>query len=297
MTKYGIIFDSSCGFNRDKVEKDGNFLVPLIIDLSGKKYKAGVDIDTNEVFRTLLENRKTATIKTATPEFYDFKNAFDEGLKRYDELIFIGLSKDFSSTINMAKNVVNSDPIYQKKVHIYDSLFSAPWTGYYYDFINELIKNQNKSFEEISKELKRIEKYLVGYMSPGDIYWLYKGGRITRTQYIAGSLVNIVTILVLKDGKILKKDAVKTRTRKKAILKMIEMFNQKNTEFKLTSEQMNIGVLDSGNEELIELTKKIIFEKIGNKFNIISVPISPEQAAHIGPNSLGICFLLKTSKK
>ncbi len=61
-----------------------------------------------------------------------------------------------------------------------------------------------------------------GYVIPGTLDYLYKGGRITKTQYLAGSLLKIFPIVKVENGSLNDNDIIKGRTISKAIDKMIE---------------------------------------------------------------------------
>lgn len=286
MEKWGIVFDSSCNFSKEKVLKDGHFFVPLIININGENFKAGEDIDSNDLFEK-MKNRKIM-VKTSTPESEDFKKMFRDGLKKYEKLIYIGLSKLFTSSYNTALVTIKNNKEFQNKVFVYDSLYSAPWTELLYEDITKVVKNSN-TFEEITKKLDYQVGKMVGFLSPGDIYWFYKGGRVTRNQYIAANLLKIKPILTIKGGKILD-NVYKVRTLSRAVEKMMELCNKEIDNFVKNNIDYKYLIVESNNQDTTEKIINILKENYKNiktkEINILH--LSPEQSAHMGPNSFGI---------
>lgn len=290
MEKIGLVFDSSCGYSKEKIEKDGNFFIPLIIEINGKKYKAGVDIDSEKILEKM--NDRDIEIKTASPELQDIYNSFKKGLKKFDKLIFIGLSEKFSSTQNNARVIINEyKDDFKGKVFIYKSQFSSPWIKLYYNSFKKLVEK----YDDISKIYKILDKQkekMIGVLSPGDIYWFYKGGRITKRQYKTANILNIHPILIVKDGEIDPDNVEKAFSIKKAAIKMINILKSDIEDLKANKIEYKIFVLgekETKARKILTNLVKTIFKVDENEI-IFEEHISPEQTVHMGPGAFGLSY-------
>ncbi|AHK22186.1 DegV family protein [Candidatus Hepatoplasma crinochetorum] len=290
MKKIGLVFDSSCGYSKEKVENDGNFFVPLIIEINGTKYKAGVDIDSEKIVEKMKD--RNIEIKTASPELQDIYNSFKKGLEKYEKLIFIGISEKFSSTQNNARVIIDEyKNEFKGRIYIYKSQFSAPWTKFYYNSLKKLV-SKIQNIEKIYEILDNQKDKMVGILSPGDIYWFYKGGRITKRQYTAANILNIHPILVVKDGEIDPNNVEKAFSIKKAAIKMIHIVKGKVEELNKKGIKYKIVILGEENtksRKILTNLVKNIFELKENEI-IFERHISPEQTVHMGPNAFGLTY-------
>ncbi len=291
MKKIGVVFDSTCGKTKEELEKDNSFLVPLVVYINGEEYKAGVDLDNKSLFEKMIKGNEVK-IRTSTPLRSDYISAFDSALKEYDEVVFIGMSRKFSSTTSMAEQIIEEIKEYKGKIHVYDSLMSSPWFNFLYESIMNYFKNSD-DIDVFFKKMKEVEKNVIALLSPGDIYWFYNGGRITKNQYIIANLLKVFPILIIENGEIDQKKVIKVRSLKKVIEKMVQQLSEeikKRENIDLT--KYKIGVLKSDKVEYI----KLIIEKFKKELNLEDdafeiVELSPEQSAHMGPNSIGVAIL------
>ncbi|BDV03344.1 MAG: 6-phosphogluconate dehydratase [Candidatus Hepatoplasma scabrum] len=290
MEKIGLVFDSSCGYSKEKVEKDGNFFIPLIIEIDGKKYKAGIDIDSEKILEKMKD--KNIEIKTASPELQDIYNSFKKGLKIFDKLIFIGISEKFSSTQNNARVIINEyKDEFKGKVFIYKSQFSAPWTKFYYNSFKKII-DKYKDISSIYEVLDKQKEKMIGVLSPGDIYWFYKGGRITKRQYKTANILNIHPILVVKDGEINPDNVEKAFSIKKAAIKMINILKPEIENLRQKKINHKIIILSEDQTKSKKILTSLVTSifKLDEKEIIFEKYISPEQSVHMGPGSFGLTY-------
>lgn len=285
--KYGLVFDSTCGLTKKEANERGLGFIPLVIEFNGSVKKAGVDIDTDFLVKNMT---KEVVVKTSLPETRDVMAAFDEALKQNDEVIFIGMSKNVSGTYNSIKVLVDNDPKYNGKVHVYDSLWSSPWTSMY---LEDIIEKNEKSvhYKELFSFLDKLQPELIGYLSPSSLYWFYKGGRISKSQYITGSLFKVIPILTIKDGKIDEGAVVKSFSVNKAMIKMVDLFKSKYKQLLDQGKKVLIGNLFAGDKALTDKFSKIIMDNLNCKLeDITTIQLSPEQTCHMGPGAFGLTY-------
>lgn len=294
MKKIGVIFDSSSNLTYKKAVEKGAGFIPLVINFNNQIKKSNIDINQTFLFENM--KRGDTTISTASPIQKDIIDEFRRMLKIYDEVIFIGISKKFSGTINSARVVVEQNPEFQEKIHIYNSLFSAPWLEFYVDEIIEIVKSTDDLLN-IYDKLDYLRDKMIGWLAPRDIYWFYQGGRITKNQYLIGNIAKIIPILTIVNGEIDQKLVMKAFSLKNAINKIIKRAKLKKEEFDKKNIKYNFAVLYAGDKELTKLTKNALVKELGvEKEKILTSELSPEQVAHMGPGAFGIAFIPKFNK-
>ncbi len=292
MKKIGLIIDSSSGLSMKEANDKGYGFIPLEVIINGEVKKAGVDISFEELFDK-MKDKKNVDIKTSLPNGVDIEKAFEWTLERYEEAVYIGLSHKLSGTQNAIRNIANLSDKYKNKIHTYESQYSSPWTKMYTEEINELL-NEGLEINEIYERLDRANEYMFGLLSPGDIYWFYKGGRISKTTYMAGSLLRITPILTVEDGDLSPDKVIKARGIDKAMLKMIEIMKEKMTTLREKKIPFKLMSLKSNNEKLNnDMLVNLKNEPEMNGVEIIQSGLSIEQTAHMGPSSCGLAILVK----
>ena len=169
MNNIKIIYDT---MNDLPENIDGKYdidMLPTTIIFQGKEYKAGVDIDNDEFYKLLRDNKEIPTTSQVT--YMTFKETFEKYVKEGKKVLYMAGSSKGSGTYQsamLAKNDIESDDIY-----IFDK-----------------------------------DKVQV-YFSVDSLDYLYKGGRISGTKAAVGSLLNIKPILKIEDGLVKQKTQVR----------------------------------------------------------------------------------------
>ena len=196
--KIKVLFDSSVGLTKTEIESKGAAFVPIIITVDEKEYYDGIDIDEALLERFMLEGDKK--FKTAAVPLGTLQEAYREALKDADALVYLPLSKELSSTYKNAVMVSEEDE-FKGKVFIVDSLWASPWTYLHVDDIIKKAKSA-KDPKEVVEFAEMLIKDTIIFMAPESLIYLKNGGRISKAEYIAGSLLKIKPIIVGYKGAI-----------------------------------------------------------------------------------------------
>ena len=261
--KIGIVFDSSCGFTKKEVEAKGAFFAPLIITINNQDFEDGINITGEELEKHLVEGAK---VQTAAAPLGALNEAFTAALKEHDHVVYISLSKHLSSS-NANALMVSKEPEFQGKVTVYDSEMITPWL-----FLNvEAILNKAKegNLDALVTLLNKIQRDVIGMVSPETLLYLKNGGRISNAEYIAGSLLKVKPIVIAYKGAIseekhgLKLSKAKGKGIDKLINKMFDVFedNQNVLEHGAAYEPFIISKGEFEREFFKEASEK--FEKMG----------------------------------
>lgn len=216
--KYKLIFDSTCGHSETDVVNAGAGFVPITIEINEKTYLTGIDIDN----KWLVDNLKASDVtKTAAVTLGLIEESYRKALKEADHVVYFSISKGLSSSYNNAVMVSNEDE-FKGKVTVIESEFTTPILQ---PITMDLIKKSKKlKLDEFIKLVEFYNKDQIIFAMPGTMKRLYKSGRITKAQYIIGSLLKIQPIITYAEGDMTTRETKKSRGLKKATAQMFEMF-------------------------------------------------------------------------
>lgn len=286
--KLGLVFDSTCGLTKKEAEAMGIGFIPLIVIINGREYGSGDDLDQKKLL-SIMKNRDIK-ISTSLPGAEKVEAAFDKALENYERVIYIGMSHKFSGTQNAVKLMALQNEKYKDKVYVAETEFSSPWMPLYSKEIIKMVENY-KDPAEFEKVIQKCNDFMIGFLSPGDIWWFYKGGRITKMQYMIGTLAKISPILKVAKGEIDKSQTLKARGVPKAMVKMSGAMKGIIEELRIPNEFIKYIMIDTGNKLLKKQSIEILCTELGVKEeDVIFTNLTTEQVAHMGPDSFGLAI-------
>lgn len=271
-----LLVDSGSSIKADELDKYGIELIPLKILLGDKEYlDDGKDL-TMDVFYDFLMNSKTFP-KTSLPSFVDVEKRVNE-ITKTDEVIILTISSGISSTYNTFKTMFENN----KKVKVIDSMCAVGGMRLIVDLIN---RNKDKSLDEIEQLVKDFIPHIRIMAIPETLHYLLKGGRLSKTEWLIGSILQIKPTIGFKNGKV--KVVNKTRGIKKGMKEIIEALDELEVD-----ENYDIVASytydDTNLKELIEMTPDKYKHLIRSYDNL-----DPAIASHWGPNAFGYIFVSK----
>ena len=187
-----IIVDSTADMRPEVAAKVG--IVPLTVHFGEKEYISGVNINPKKFYEMLVESDELPTTSQPTP--VAFEDAFEKALEEGYEVVCLTCSGKLSGTCQSA-NIAAAE--FPGKVHVVDSNTIAIALGILVEYAVELAE-QGLSAEEIVLKLlqKRDKVKLLALVD--SLEYLKKGGRISSTAALAGSLLNIKPVITIDEG-------------------------------------------------------------------------------------------------
>lgn len=282
MNRIAIVTDSTADLPKEIAKENNITIVPLKVNFQDKNYTEGVDI-TNQEFYEKLEN-SIALPTTSQPSPSDFLLKYEELVQQgYDSIISIHISDKLSGTRQAA--IIGASELTDKVKNFigYNSKQVGIATGLVTKVAAESVA-QGKSFEQVLEDIdSAIEKMKI-YVLVDTLKYLEKGGRIGKARALAGSLLSVKPILTMDDGEIVDKE--KVRTRKKAILEIIDLV-KKHKEY-----YGSIRFVISHSMALEEAYKldDSLYAELGVRSEFIS-EVGSVVGTHIGPGALFIAVL------
>src|SRR5699024_9242631 len=262
-------------------------LMPLVVIDGDLEYLDNVTLKPE----TLYENMEDGKIyKTAQVPIQIFEDKFEEIAKNGESTIYIAFSSGLSATYQTSVLVKNSmkERYPDFDLTIVDTKSASLGLGLIVYKAAQAAK-EGKTKEEILNMIDFYIENIEHIFTVDDLEYLFKGGRVSRSQALVGGLLNIKPILDFTDeGKI--RPVEKIRVKSKVFKRIMELMDERSKEADLSTQ--TIGISHGNNlEDALKLKEKIQ-EKYGCKDFIISY-VGSSIGAHVGPGTIALFFLKK----
>lgn len=283
MNKYAVVLDSTVYFEKEFLESNNIEVVSLYVtDEHGNSYKE------KEVTREFIikQQEEGRTFKTSAPGPGEFSNCFEELLEKgYEHIFVIGLSKELSGTYQssvVGRNMLETPEV----VTVFDTNQSAYGNEM---LVLELLKMiQNKEDKEvITSRMNKIIKNSRLMFTCENLFSLVRGGRLSTTRAMIGTVLRMKPIINMIDGKLLLH---KTERTYKNVFKIItEQINQSLKDFKNLTVYITDTYSEKSGNMLLENIKKAYPQA-----NIIRTDLlGPVMTVHVGNKGFGISWFVE----
>ena len=219
MKKVGIATDSHSGILPKRAEELGVKVLPMPFYVEEECYFEGVSITREEFFEYLKEDKKVSTSQPSPESVMEF---WHEGLKEYEQIVYIPMSSGLSGSCYTAMALAQDDE-FEGKVFVVDNGRVA--TPLHRSILDALeMAGEGLDASQIKEILEVNKANMSIYIAVESLDNLKKGGRISPATAALGSLLNIKPILKL--GTEVLDTYKKSRGMKKARKEMIDAMKQ-----------------------------------------------------------------------
>ena len=271
-----VITDSTSSIPADIREGLGIEVLSLVINRGGKSYvEAETDLDAfyQDIYEMVDD---IPTSSQPSPE--DAKELLERIQADGDEAlgIFIGT---FETFLRMAREVAQGHPGF--KFAVIDSMTNCMELGHAVLAAAQAARDG----QDLQACAAAAENTLYSgrfLFTPESLRFLEKGGRIGRAAALIGNVMSIAPILTVKDGE--ASTAGKTRTQKKAMAKIVKMWQEDVAACGLK----NLTVHYIGSKAPAEEWAEEVINPLAG-FRARVVPASPVIGVHVGP-AVGIAY-------
>lgn len=284
---FKIITDSTADLDENWANEHDVEILGLTIQLDGKIYETvGPDRLTSE---TLLESMKNGGKPTTSQvNVGQFEESFRRHAANGDEVLYLAFSSVLSGTYQssmIARDLVLED-YPDATIEIVDTLAAAGGEGYL-SVLAAAARDEGKTLEETKAMIVDILPRLRTYFLVDDLYHLMRGGRLSKTSAIMGSLANIKPLLWLdKTGKLVP--LAKIRGRKKALKEVVSQATKSIAHRTAVVAYANdLEGAEALEESLLE------HEEIDD---VLIMPLGPVISAHVGPGTLAAFTIGKEAR-
>ena len=149
------------------------------------------------------------------------------------------------------------------------------------------MKEAGHSMEEVASWLEENKLHLVHNFTVDDLFHLYRGGRLSKTAAVVGTIINLKPVLhVDNEGHLVLTS--KTRGRKKSLTALVDAMEQQIGSYRDKNDVIFISHGDC--EEDARFVADLIKERLGFE-NFLIDYIGPTIGAHSGPGTVALFYL------
>jgi len=277
--------DTSYDLPQKYIDDNGLKIIPIPFHLNGVTHDDGRWKDISDAdFYTALAEGGVAGTTLINPD--TFVQVFSDYAKRNEELLVILLSGGLSGTAQNAvialQEVRETYP--DCKIFPIDGFNAAGGTGLITILaVNK--RNEGLSAEETAKWLEDKKHSCLSLFTVDDLMYLHRGGRLSKIQAVAGSIIGIKPLLnVHPDGTLKLKD--KARGRKAALDTLVKQMKRSlNPDTKLDTVIISHTNCIKDAEKTAELVRAAVEVR-----EIHIVMMGPVIGAHVGPGCIALFF-------
>ena len=279
---YQIITDSCCDFNEAQHREYNVKSAPLTVRYNDVDHANFSDAGAVKAFYDELRGGVMATTSAVNPD--GWAELMEAALEQGEDVLAIcfssGLSTTYQSAVIAAKELREEYP--ERTINVVDSLCAALGQGL---LVWHAAKKQAEgmSLEDLTAWVEANKLNVCHWVTVDDLTHLKRGGRISATTAIVGTMLNIKPIIYVdNDGHLI--NTAKVRGRKAAIEYLLKKFEETATD----RETVFIGHGDC--PEDAAALEAMLKETHGVK-NVITGYVGPVIGAHTGPGVLVLFFM------
>ncbi len=189
-----ICSDSTSDLNAELIEKYDIKTLRLAVNLGGKAYIDGVDIDPDMIYRHYEEHGELP--KTAAPNIAAFCDFFEEHTKNGCAVVFFTISAEMSSTHNNARLAAANYP----DVYVVDTRNLSTGGGLLVVAAAEMAK-AGMAAADIARESAALVDAVDASFVIDNLEFLHKGGRCSAIAALGANLLQLKPCITVKGGK------------------------------------------------------------------------------------------------
>lgn len=289
MSEYVLMTDSCCDLPAELAEKMGLSVLPLTFrgDSDGAKsyhdYLDGSEMSFDAFYQKMRSGEKFVT---AAVNVGEFQEAMEGILQQEKDILCLCFSSALSTTYQSAsiaaKELQEKYP--QRNIRVIDTLSASLGQGLLI-YLTWQKKCQGLTLDELAAYVEETIPHLCHWFTVNDLEYLRRGGRLSGTMALLGTMLNIKPVLHTdSEGRLTP--VSKVRGRKAALNALIDKVGQLGQ--KLEEQTMFICQSDCLEEA------QQVAQTLKQRYRVQEViirSIGPVIGSHTGPGTMGLFFL------
>lgn len=285
MNNYVITTDNNSDLPEEYYKEHGIGCTYLSYSMDGVNYTHDNFLPVHEFY----ERMRNGSLPTTAQVNPDAARALLEPyLKEGKDILHIAFSSGLSGTYNSTKIAANelAEEYPQRTIVVIDSLAASLGQGLLVHYAQQM-KEAGEDLKTVAEWVESHKRNIAHAFTVDDLNHLYRGGRVSKTTAFVGSMLNIKPVMhVDNEGKLVA--VGKIRGRKKSILELVKMMDEKIGSYKESCDTIFISHGDCEEEA------RFLEAKVKEKYNVKTVIINYVGAtigAHSGPGTLALFFM------
>ncbi|HJC33835.1 MAG TPA: DegV family protein [Candidatus Mediterraneibacter faecipullorum] len=280
MRDYVITVNSTVDVPKEWLEERHVPVIPLKYTIDGETYTDMEGLSAKEFFDKLREG-KMSTTSQVNPE--EAAAELEPYIKEGKDILHLGFSSGLSGTLNSMKiaGEMLEEKYPEAKVIVIDTLCACLGEALLlYKALQQKEKGMN--IDELAGWVEENKLHVCHNVTVDDLNHLHRGGRVSKTTAVLGTLVQIKPIIHMDDNGKLQVIG-KERGRKKSLNKIVDMAVEQSKGW-----DNDIIMITHGDcIEDAEYVAKLVREKMGID-NILINNIGTVIGSHTGPGVVAV---------
>lgn len=283
MNEFVIVSDSTVDLPKEYLQSKQVPIISLSYIMDGVTYEEMDGLSHKEFFEKLRAG-SLPTTSQINPE--QAREALESFAKEGKDILYIGFSSGLSGSCNSVRMAAEDLKEEYPDINIItiDSLCACMGEGLLLYKALEL-KEHGMSMEEIAKWVEANKLHICHNVTVDDLNHLHRGGRISKTTAVVGSMIKIKPIIHMSDeGKLVV--IGKERGRKKSLVSIVDRMEKQ-----MQGYDNDIVMITHGDcIEDAEFVKKQVEERFGIH-NVMINGIGSVIGSHTGAGVVAVFFM------
>ena len=220
MRDYVITVNSTVDLPLEWLEERNVPVIPLRYTIDGQTYTDMHGLSAKEFFAKLREGKMSTTSQVNPEEAADMLEPY---LKEGKDILHLGFSSGLSGTLNSMKvaGEMLSEKYPEAKIIVIDTLCACLGEGL---LLHHALKRkaEGMTIDQLSEWVEENKLHICHDVTVDDLNHLHRGGRVSKTTAVIGTLVQIKPIIHMDNAGKLQVIG-KERGRKRSLNKIVDM--------------------------------------------------------------------------
>ena len=286
MREYVIFTDSSCDLPAQMAQDLELTVIPLFVTVGGNTYEndlAGKALPFDTCYALLRQGQVATTSAINVTQFIE---AMEPVLQAGKDILYLGFSSALSGTYSAGAVAMEQlAPRYpEAKLYAVDTCSASLGQGMLI-YLTVQQKRAGKTIEEARDYAEAQKFHQCHWFTVDDLKFLHRGGRVSASSAILGTMLGIKPVLHMDDeGRLIFVDKVRSRRNS------LKYLAQKMQETAIEPENQTIFISHGDCIKDAELLASMIRERMPVKDIIINY-VGPVIGSHSGPGTIALFFL------
>ena len=283
---YRIITDSTTDLTQEMIDELELTVISLRFTIDGKTYRDKADqseMPTKTFYAKLRDGKMSTTTQINVEKF---TSVFEPFLQNGEDVLYIGFSSGLSGTLQSA--CIARDDLQAKyperKIYVFDSLSASMGEGLLV-YHAAMLKRSGTDIDSLYKWLGENVLKLCHWFTVSDLNHLKRGGRVSTTAALVGTMLGIKPVLHVDDeGHLIPVSKVRGRRQS------LDALVQKMAETAIHPEEQTVFI---SHGDCLE-DAQYVAEQVRRKFGVQDIRINyvgPVIGAHSGPGTVALFFI------
>jgi EDD domain protein, DegV family len=270
-----VFVDSGSSIKQSEKKQYNVEIIPLKILLGDKEYSDGIDLSMDFFYSKLIDDGLFP--KTSLPSLDETEKKIMQYVEQGDDVIILPISSGISGTYNTFRIMFEDQP----NVRVIDTKTAV---GGVRILVEEVNKYRDKGLDYIEKKLNELIPRIRVAAIPETLEYLHRGGRLSKTAFVAGSLAQVKPLITFEDGFV--KVLTKAIGLKRAMITLAKLLETEcDTSYHI------IPSYTYSNKNLVDLIKMVDHKFLPSMVHQDN--LDPAIACHWGPGAFGFIFVRK----